>query len=63
MLYYDHDVRRQVAADRMQRVADDYARANARRARARARRRLPLAGGMELVARAKRWALRPQPEA
>ena len=63
MLYYDQDVRRQVAADRMDRLADDYARASSRRSRQRARRRLPLAGGMDLVARAKRWAQRPQYEA
>jgi hypothetical protein len=63
MINYDHHIRRQIAAERIDRIADDYARANARRARQRARRRLPLAGGMELVARAKRWGLRPQPAA
>ncbi len=63
MLYYDQDVRRQVAVDRMDRLAEDYARSSSRRSRRRARRRLPLAGGMELVERAKRWAQRPQYEA
>jgi hypothetical protein len=62
-MHYDLDVRRQVVADRMERLADDYARASSRRSRRRGRRRLPLAGGLEVVGRAKRWAQRPQLDA
>jgi hypothetical protein len=54
MINYDHHIRRQIAAERIDRIADDYARANGRRAGWRARRR---------VEPAKRWAVRPQPEA
>jgi hypothetical protein len=54
MINYDHHMRRQIAAERIDRIADDYARANARRVHRRARRR---------VERAKRWAVQPQPEA
>jgi hypothetical protein len=60
---YDVEVRRQVAAERVERLADDYARASARRRRRRRRARwLPLAAGLELADRAKRRAQRPQLE-
>jgi hypothetical protein len=56
---YDEMSRNLVAAERVERLADDYVRANARRARGRARRLLPLAAGLELAARARRRAARP----
>jgi hypothetical protein len=58
---YEVEVRRHVAAERVERLADDYARASARRRRRRARW-LPLAAGLELAERAKRRAQRPQLE-
>lgn len=63
MMSYDSEARRRLAADRAERLADDYARANARSDRRRRRRRLPLAAGLELAERARRWASRPQLQA
>jgi hypothetical protein len=60
MMSYDSEARRRLAADRAERLADDYARANARTYRRRRRRQLPLAAGLELAERARRWASRPQ---
>ena len=60
MLSYDSEARRLQAAERSERLADDYARANARSYRRRLRRQLPLAAGLELAERARRWATRPQ---
>ena len=58
-MYYDQIARSQIAAERIERIADDYARANARRSRRRSRRLLLLAAGLELAGRARRWAARP----
>jgi hypothetical protein len=60
MMSYDSEARRMEAAARMERLADDYARANARSYRRRRRRQLPLAAGLELAERARRWASRPE---
>jgi plasmid stabilization system protein ParE len=60
-MYYDQISRSQAAADRIGRIADDYARANARRARRRARRQLLPAA--ELAARARRRFARPELQA
>lgn len=63
MTSYDSEARRMEAAARTERLADDYARANARSYRRRRRRQLRLAAGMELAERARRWAFRPQLQA
>lgn len=60
---YDSEARRMEAAARVERQADDYARANARSYRRRRRRQLPLVAGLELAERARRWVSRPQLQA
>ncbi len=61
MLCHDIDTRRLLAAEHAQRLAEDARAAGAaRRHRRRARRQLPLAAGLELADRARRWATRPQ---
>ena len=57
----DQDARHQMAADKMERLADDYARANARPARERNLRPLRHAA-RTLATRARRLAHRPQLE-
>jgi hypothetical protein len=59
MLCYDQDSRRQIAAERIERIADDYAKANAPRPRTL---RLSLAAGLQLGSRAKGRAQLPQLE-
>jgi hypothetical protein len=62
MLWYDLNARRLQAAEHAERLAADARRANpARKHRRWVRRRLPLAAGLELAERARRWA-RPQAE-
>jgi hypothetical protein len=57
----DQDARHQIATDKMERLADDYARANARPTRERKRR--PLRDlARALATRARRLAHRPQLE-
>lgn len=47
-MYYEQIVRGQIAAERIERIADACAKASAgKRARRRARRRLPLPAGLE----------------
>jgi hypothetical protein len=60
MMSYDSEARLLQAAERSERLADDYARANVRRYRRRRRRQLALAAGLELAQRARRWASRPE---
>ena len=61
---YDLHARRLLAAEHAERLAHDWrAAAAARRHRRRALRQLPLAAGLELAERARRWAARPQPQA
>ena len=63
-MHYDQIIRGQVAAERIERIADACANANARRrARRRARWQLALAAGLELAERARRWAARPEMQA
>ena len=57
----DQDARHQMAADKMERLADVYARANARPPRERNRRPLRVMV-QALATRARRWAHRPQLE-
>jgi hypothetical protein len=59
MFITDHDARRQITADHIERIADDYARANSQRNQ-RSWRLLDTAH--ELAKRARRWATRPQLE-
>ena len=61
MYFPDQDARHQMAADKMERLADDHARANARPARERNWRPLRDAP-RRLATRARRWAHRPQLE-
>ena len=59
-MYYDQIIRGEIAAERIERIADACAKASAwRRARRRARRQLPLAAGLGIAERARRWARRP----
>ena len=63
-MYYEQIIRGQIAHERIERIADACAKANIqRRARRQARRRLPLAAGLELAERARRWAAGPQIDA
>jgi hypothetical protein len=49
-MYYEQIIRGQIAAERIERIADACAKASAgKRARRRARRYLPLAAGVERV--------------
>ena len=57
----DQDARRQISADKMERLADDHARANRQPARERNWRPLRDAA-RALATRARRWAHRPQLE-
>jgi hypothetical protein len=61
MIYYDHDGRRQIAAERIERIADDYARANPHHSRRRKRSRL--AAGLQPDAQTEPLAHRPPLEA
>lgn len=62
-MHYEQIIRGQIAHERIERIADACAKANMqRRARRQGRRRLPLAAGLELAERARRWAARPQIE-
>jgi hypothetical protein len=63
MIYYDEAARGQIAAERIERIADDYARANVRHRRRDSRWELLLAAALKLVERARRSAQRPQLEA
>ena len=60
MFITDHDARRQITADHIERLADDYARANYQRDERSWR--LLLDTAHELAKRARRWATRPQLE-
>jgi hypothetical protein len=64
MLWHDQNARRLHAAEHVERLRRDAARAAgpAPRHRRRARRWLPLAAGLELAERARRWAAHAQPE-
>jgi hypothetical protein len=63
-MHYEQTIRGQIAAERIERIADACTKANMqRRDRRRARRYLPLAAGLELADRARRWAARPQIQA
>lgn len=54
-MYYEQIIRGEIAAERIERIADACAKATARRrARRRARRQLPLAAGLGIVERARR---------
>jgi hypothetical protein len=61
-MYYEQIIRGEIAAERVERIADACAKANAgRRAKRRSRRSLlPLAAGLELAGRARRGAARPE---
>jgi len=63
MHWNNQDARRLQAAERIERLRRDARGAGpAQRHRRRARRRLPLAAGLELAERARRWAAHAQPE-
>jgi hypothetical protein len=61
MFIPDQDARLQITADKYERLADDYARANFRRNQRR-RWRLQPDTAHELATRTRRWATRPQLE-
>jgi hypothetical protein len=59
-MYYEQIVRAGIAAERIERIADACAKANAGRRARRGGRRLPLAAGLEPVARPRSGAVRPE---
>ena len=62
MFYPDHDTRRQLTTEKMERLADDYTRANGHGARRHGTMRMPLDLALELARRAQQWATALQPE-
>jgi hypothetical protein len=63
MYWNNQDVRRLQGAEYVQRLRRDARGAGpAKRQRRRARLQLPLAAGLELAQRARRWAAHAQPE-
>jgi hypothetical protein len=63
MYWNNQDVRRLQSAEYVQRLRRDARGVGpAQRQRRRARRQLPLAAGLELAQRARRWAAHAQPE-